>query len=41
MDNLRGMLLVRKNNRMRNGEIRELCHVKKGVNKVLNQNVLG
>src|SRR5678815_40660 len=40
MDNLRGMLGVRRIDKMRNEHIRELCGVKKGVNKRINESML-
>src|SRR5678816_3422023 len=40
MDNLRGMLGVRRIDKMRNESIRELCGVKKGVNERINENML-
>jgi hypothetical protein len=40
MDNLRGILGVRRIDKMRNEHIRELCGVKKGVNEKINENIL-
>src|SRR5678815_5828185 len=40
MDNLRGVLGVRRIDKMRNERIRELCGVKKGVNKRINESML-
>ena len=40
MDNLRGMLGVRRIDKMRNERIRELCGVKKGMNERINECVL-
>src|SRR5678816_1591708 len=40
MENLRGMLGVRRINKIRNERIRELCGVKKGVNERINESTL-
>ena len=40
MDNLRGFLSIRRMDRVPNACIRELCGVKKGVNKAINEGVL-
>src|SRR5678815_1717427 len=40
MDNLRGVLCVRRIDKMRNEHIRELCGVKKGVNERINECML-
>src|SRR5678815_6092076 len=40
MDNLRGVLGVRRINKMRNELIREWCGVKKGVNERINESML-
>ena len=40
MDNLRGVLGVRRIDKMRNERIRELCGVKKGVNERINETIL-
>ena len=40
MDNLRGMLGVKRIDRMRNERIRELCNVRKGVDEIIDENVL-
>ena len=40
MDNLRGILGVRRIDKMRNEHIRGLCGVKKGVNEKINENIL-
>src|SRR5678816_2500347 len=40
MDNLRGVLGVRRIDKMRNERIRELCGVNKGVNERINESTL-
>ena len=40
MDNLRGVLSVRRIDKMRNERIRELCGVNKGVNERINESTL-
>src|SRR5678815_4553858 len=40
MDNLRGVLGVKRIDKMRNESIRELCGVKKGVNERINESTL-
>src|SRR5678816_3860301 len=40
MDNHRGMLGVKRINKIRNERIRELCGVKKGVNERINESTL-
>src|SRR5678815_2451677 len=40
MDNLKGMLGVRRIDKMRNERIRELCGVNKGVNERINESSL-
>src|SRR5678815_2173447 len=40
MDNLKGVLDVRRIEKMRNERIRELCGVKKGVNERINESML-
>src|SRR5678816_543145 len=41
MDNLRGVLGVRRIDKMKKERIRELCDVKKGVNVRINESTLG
>ena len=40
MDNLRGLLGIRRMNRVPNAKIRELCQVKKGLNERIDEGVL-
>ena len=40
MDNLRGLLGIRRMDRVANARIRELCGVKKGLDEMINEDVL-
>ena len=40
MDNLRGLLGIRRMDRVPNARIRELCRVMKGIDKRIDKNVL-